>query len=253
MGSSFETGEVVDLYLHRPPYPPELFQQLIRLAPRHSALLDLGCGHGKMSRPLANHFEHVTAIDPSARMIKLGRSLPNGSASNIEWVEGLAEEVPYPCEAYDLVVAALSVHWMDHDRLFPRLKQHVQPDHVFAVISGDQPHDPPWEAEWRGFLERWVPEITGVPFDPERHRYFGGDYRHYIDIIGEQDLVSDPIHQCVDDFVKCQHSRDTFALSKLGDRVGTFDAELTKVLDAHAVEGVLTFRVKTTLMWSKIR
>lgn len=96
IGASFETSEVVDLYLYRPTYPDELFKALLRLAPAQGALLDLCCGHGKISRPLARRFDHVTAIDPSARMIALGRSLPNGTAPNIAWIEGLAEEAPFP-------------------------------------------------------------------------------------------------------------------------------------------------------------
>ena len=252
-GASFTTSEVVDLYRYRPPYPEELFRQLVRLAPAHQTLLDLGCGEGKISRRLASHFRHVTAVDPSSQMIKLGQSLPNGDVANIEWIEGLAEEVVFPCEAYDLVVAALSIHWMDHARLFQRLKEHVQPNHVFAIVSGDQPVDPPWESDWQAFLQKWVPAITGVSFDPEKYRHIGRDYQHYIDITNEVDLVSDLFHQSVDDFVKCQHSRDTFALFKLGDRVGHFDAELVEILTPHASDGVLSFHVKTTLTWSTIR
>ncbi|NIA68193.1 class I SAM-dependent methyltransferase [Pelagibius litoralis] len=252
IGVSFETSEVVDLYPHRPAYPDELFEALVRLAPAQGALLDLGCGHGKIARPLARRFDHVTAIDPSARMIALGRSLPNGAAPNIAWIEGLAEETAFPGETYDLVVAALSIHWMDHDRLFPRLKRHVRPDHIFAVISGDQAFDPPWQKDWQAFLARWVPKITGEPLEKKRHRSYRDGYRRYVDVIGERDLLSDPISQSLDDFVKCQHSRDTFAYSKLGDRAPAFDSELRGILQAHAVDGALTFRVKTTLSWGTI-
>jgi len=253
VGTTFEDAEVVELYLHRQPYPQALYRELARLAPAHDALLDLGCGNGKISRPLANHFKHVTAIDPSVRMIELGQSLTGGGAANIEWIEGLAEDASFRSGTYDLVVAAQSIHWMDQERLLPRLRRCVRPEHILAVVSGDHAFDPPWEDDWQKFLEKWVPKITGITLrETKRRRSSRNRYQRFVDVAGEQDLVSDPVSQSVDDFVNCQHSRDTFAFSKLGEQTEAFDSELREIVSPHAANDTLTFRVRTNLTWGQI-
>lgn len=253
IGASFEERDVVENYIYRPPYPMAIFQKLLELTPAHGAMLDIGCGPGKMSRPMTRFFKGVTAVDPSANMITLGQSLPEGGAPNLNWVNSLAEDAPLGDARFDLTVAAASIHWMDHQRLFPRLAQYAKPGHVFAVVSGDAPDDPLWEGEWTRFLAKWVPMLTGAAFDPIGKREAWQSYRDYLDVGGSEDFVSAPFSQSVEDFIRCQHSRDTFTPSRLGDRRAAFDAELSDMLRTHASNGELTFRIRTQLTWGTIR
>jgi SAM-dependent methyltransferase len=253
IGASFEEREVVDNYIYRPPYPIAIFQKLLELTPTHGAMLDIGCGPGKMSRPMTRFFKSVTAVDPSSNMIALGQSLPEGRAPNLAWLHCLAEDAPLGDARFDLMVAAASIHWMDHQRLFPKLAKHTKPGHVFAVVSGDTPADPPWEEEWTTFLAKWVPMLTGAPFDPIGKRETWQSYRNYLEIGGSDDFLSAPFSQSVEDFIRCQHSRDTFTPSRLGDRKAAFDTELSNILRSHAVNGELTFLIRTQLTWGAIR
>jgi SAM-dependent methyltransferase len=250
-GASFGESEVVDLYPYRPPYPEGVFGKLLELAPRHDAVLDIGCGPGKVSRPLTRSFVSVVAVDPSQKMIELGESLPDGRAPNLRWINSLAEDAPLDGRRFDLTVAAASIHWMDLGRLFPKLLAHAAPGHVFAAISGDDAFEPPWDADWKWFLGKWVPEVTGRPFDPDRQEAAWDDCRRYLDIGGSQYFTA-PVRQSVEDFIKCQHSRDTWAYSKLGGRTEAFDAELAEILDGHAIDGQLTYVVRTQVTWGRI-
>lgn len=251
-GSSFEGGEVVDLYVHRPPYPEAVFEKLLELAPRRDAVLDIGCGPGKVSRPLTRSFASVVAVDPSQKMIELGQSLPDGQASNLLWINTLAEDAPLDGKRFDLTVAAASIHWMDGDRLFPKLLAHVAPGHVFAVVSGDDAFEPPWDGDWKRFLGKWVPEVTGKPFDEQRQEIIWGDYRRHLDL-GGSEYFTTPVEQSVEDFIKCQHSRDTWAYSKLGSRTEAFDAGLAEILEGHSTSGRLSYTVRTLVTWGSIR
>lgn len=132
-GFSFEEIDVVANYRYRPPYPDAVFRKLLAIPPRSEHLLDIGCGPGKISRPLSGSFASVTAVDPSAHMIALGRSLPGGGAENIRWIESFAEDFPTDGQRFDLTVAAASIHWMDHARLFPHLLANAAPGHVMAA------------------------------------------------------------------------------------------------------------------------
>ena len=252
-GIAFEAREVVDRYRHRPDYPPGVYARLRTLAPAHGSLLDLGCGTGKIARQLAHHFATVTAVDPSQAMLDRARSLPNGDAGNIVWIRGLAEDTPLGDADFDLIVAAQSIHWMDHARVFPRLRRRMRPPRVLAVVDGDTPFDPPWEADWRRFLAKWIPEISGMAFAPDDREAFFLRYRRFVAIDGDDHVLSAPIRQSVAAVIACQHSRDAFAPSKLGDRLPAFDAELADILRPHAVDGHLTYRIRTRLTWGRIR
>ena len=252
-GASFEEANVVENYPYRPPYPGSLLDRLVEITPRRTSLLDIGCGPGKISRPLAGRFETVTAVDPSRQMIALGKSLEDGGRTNIRWIEGFAEDFPLGEERFDLTVAAASIHWMDHERLFPRLGAHASPGHVFAAISGDTPFAPPWEADWHGFLGKWVPALTGQPFDPDRKAEEWAIYETYLNIAGREYFLSEPFEQSIEDFMRCQHSRDTFAPSKLGARSLVFDTELAEMLRPYAKDGLLRFHVHSKLVWGGIK
>ncbi len=251
-GNSFLAPEVVDLYRHRPPYPRQLFDRLRALARPEARVLDLGAGPGKTGRVLAAHFRHVTAVDPSDAMISLGKVLPGGDRANLDWVNAYAEDVPLTGQ-YDLIVAALSIHWMDHPRLFPHLATHVTPDHVLAVLEGDAPHNPPWQNDWQSFLTKWVPVMTGEPFDPSVRPAFWNRYQQHVDVIETLTFMSEPVQQTIDDFILCQHSRDTFAISKMGTLRAAFDQELAELLTPYVqADGQLVFSTKTTLTTARI-
>lgn len=255
-GRSFEDPDVANCYGHRPEYPREVFDKLVEISPGHRSLLDLGCGTGKIARGLAADFDCVTGIDASEAMLRVARASTDEQTSNITWICSLAESAELIGAPYDLVVAAASIHWMDHAVVFPRLRAAVQPDHAFAVVDGDGAFDPPWQRVWDAFLMRWIFELKGETYEPDdRNSAFAtrmGAYRSWLTVAGETEVVSGPIRQSVEHFVACQHSRDTFAPSKLGDRLAAFDRELGALLRPYAPDGVLTYRVRTNLTWGSI-
>nr|WP_017964933.1 class I SAM-dependent methyltransferase [Rhizobium leguminosarum] len=253
-GSSFSETDVVANYRYRPPYPDAVFRKLLAIAPRSQHLLDIGCGPGKISRALAGASTTVTAVDLSEQMIALGGSLPGGNALNIRWVESFAEDFPTGGESFDLTVAAASIHWMDHGRLFPHLLANATAGHVMAVISGDDPFEPPWQSDWHSFLRKWVPEVTGQPFDHDKRSEGMRSYLSYFNLCGSEQFVSErPFEQSVADFISCQHSRDTFAPSKLGDQIASFDAELSELLRSYSTDDRLSFIVRTGIVWGEIK
>ncbi len=256
-GQGFESSDVVAFYKFRPDYPDRLFQRLTELAPARNQLLDLGCGPGKIALGACGAFERVTAVDPSAEMIAEGKSLQSDHQQNIQWLNSLAEVANLGSCSFDLIVAAASIHWMDHGLLFPRLLQHVRDDHVFAVVNGDEAYQPPWEAEWHEFLSKWVFELTGKLYEYNRE---SSDFtkkmtrhRQWLDL-ARQEAFEQTVKQSVDDFIRCQFSRDTFSITRLQDRTNKFTEELRGLLLPYSdSSGRLTFTVRTNLEWGRIR
>lgn len=73
-------------------------------------VLDVGCGPGVLTTRLANRLgaSSVLAIDPSAPFVEATRRRVPG----VEVREGLAENLPFADDSFDLTVAQLVVHFM---------------------------------------------------------------------------------------------------------------------------------------------
>ncbi|MFJ9554306.1 class I SAM-dependent DNA methyltransferase [Nocardiopsis sp. NPDC101807] len=69
-------------------------------------LLDLGCGTGKGSIPLAEDGFEVTGVDSSARMLEVARAKPG--AERVEFVVGDARDLP-PLGPFDAVLSTGAV------------------------------------------------------------------------------------------------------------------------------------------------
>ncbi|MDZ7925969.1 MAG: class I SAM-dependent methyltransferase [Agrobacterium sp.] len=253
IGASFSDPSVVENYTFRPPYPPEVYNKLLAICSHHNCLLDLGCGPGKISRPLSRYFKNIIAIDPSEAMIDLAHTMEGGRSTNIQWIAGLAEDYEGSDNSLDLIVAAASIHWMEHYRLFPRLKSFASASHKIAIVEGDTPFKPAWAADWKLFLAKWVPIVTGKEFDHDRKQEMRSQYQSYLNLEGTEFFISEPIKQDVGDFIRCQHSRDTFAPSRLGDDLRRFDAELLEILSPHADDLMLQFSVGSEVVWGTIK
>ncbi|KAK2740742.1 hypothetical protein FQN57_005974 [Myotisia sp. PD_48] len=130
----------------RPSYPPKLYDTILSYHQgQYKTCLDLGCGHGLVSRAFSSHFDKVYGIDPSPGMIQQAKNLT--SEQNIEFIESKAESLPFiASKSIDLVVSGEAAHWFDMPRLFAELNRIMRPggtmafwgytDHVFP----DFPH-----------------------------------------------------------------------------------------------------------------
>ncbi|PKS07373.1 hypothetical protein jhhlp_005975 [Lomentospora prolificans] len=120
----------------RPSYPASLFSRVLAFHDKGASsrstsdlgtLLDLGCGHGLISRALGPHFRRVIGVDPSAGMVEQARSMTAGKANNIEFRQGRAEELPFLGDGeVDMVVVGQAAHWFDLDKLWPELARVVK-------------------------------------------------------------------------------------------------------------------------------
>ena len=255
-GQSFESKEVAHYYQYRPDYSDALIDKLCSLSNRRAHALDLGCGPGKVAGKISKHFDSVTAVDPSRSMLDVAKRA-HRTQDNINWVCSPAETANLESAPFDLVVAAASIHWMDHSLLFPKLLRHVADDHVFAVVNGDDAYLPPWQTEWDEFLKKWIQLLTGERYEPgqkdsafsvkmERHK-------SWLDMMGSTHLEH-TVSQPIEEFVLCQLSRDTFAPSRLKDKLAEFEEELTVLLRPHADEkGMLEYQVRANLEWGTIK
>ncbi|TQW00840.1 S-adenosylmethionine-dependent methyltransferase [Cordyceps javanica] len=112
----------------RPSYPASLFKTVLSYHNAQSSggtLLDLGCGHGLISRELSPHFAKTIATDPSPAMVRQAKSMTNDD--KIEIRQARAEDLSFlQDQSVDLVVSGQAAHWFDYSKAWPEIARVVK-------------------------------------------------------------------------------------------------------------------------------
>jgi SAM-dependent methyltransferase len=246
----FGDASIVAAYHHRPPYSPQIFpvlRDLVVGTPR--VVLDLGCGTGDVARPVAALVDAVDAIDCAPRMLERGKGLPGGDRPNLRWILGRAEEAIFPRAAYGLVTAGESLHWMDWDRLFPRLHTLLAPGGYLAILG--RPELPSaWSADLMSLIQRYSTNRDYVPYEliHELTR------RGLFEPCGEQRTEPLLVLQSRESFVESIHSRNGFSRDRMTRAAAAaFDAEVERLLAAHLVDGAVQLEIVGRIVWGRPR
>ena len=163
----------------RPAYPDQLWTLLAELgvARGGARVLDLGAGTGQATGPLLQRGARVDAVEPGPGLAALLRE--QCPAARVQVAR--AEDAAYPTHAYDGVVAATALHWMELDVVLPRVRDSLRADGWFVPF-------------WHVFLD---PDAEPTPFREELHAMFGStpttsgtplDEQHWSDSLTRDDL-----------------------------------------------------------------
>ncbi len=125
----FEEGGA-DYQRHRPNYPPELAQVLAAECANTYHALDVGCGTGQLSILLAEHFNVVTATDPSETQISNAVR-----RDNVRYRCEPAEKIILRDGCVDLVVAAQAAHWFDLPCFYAEATRVLHPSGALALVA----------------------------------------------------------------------------------------------------------------------
>jgi ubiquinone/menaquinone biosynthesis C-methylase UbiE len=87
----------------------------LTLVPAPQRIVDVGCGTGYLLRKFAARCPRaveLAGVDPAPAMIGAARAA--ATDGRLRWLEGTAEELPFPGGSFDLVVSTTSFdHWAD--------------------------------------------------------------------------------------------------------------------------------------------
>ncbi|XP_073502744.1 uncharacterized protein [Phyllobates terribilis] len=76
--------------------------------------VDVGCGTGRYTLPLAAHFKKVLGLDISESQINVAKQMT--LAKNVSYMVAPAEKLPLKDASVDLVQAGLAAHWFILDK-----------------------------------------------------------------------------------------------------------------------------------------
>jgi SAM-dependent methyltransferase len=120
----------------RPVCPPELFDDLVRLAglAPGDRVVEIGCGTGQATVPLAERGLAVTAIELGTKLADMARSRLAGFPA-VRVITGAFEDWQPPAEPTDAVVAVNSLHWVPEGLRYARPHEVLRPGGFLAVVG----------------------------------------------------------------------------------------------------------------------
>lgn len=98
----------------RPGYPAALFDDIVSYAKLNdqSRILEVGCGSGQATLPLARRGYAVDCLEPGAQMASIARAnlarFPKATVQRADF-----ESFSHPPASYDLLLSATAFHWVD--------------------------------------------------------------------------------------------------------------------------------------------
>ena len=182
-------GSVVDAYERgRPGYPMEAARWLTGDEPL--SVLELGAGTGKLTRELVALGHDVHATDPDPAMLDILSR--NYVVTRIS--QTTAEEIPVPDSTFDIVIAAQSYHWFDHEQALPEIARVLKRGGSLSLVWNTRDERIPW-VKRLGRVIGSQEQGAGPGDELESSPYFGPieheTFKHWqvIDRSSIQDLV----------------------------------------------------------------
>jgi SAM-dependent methyltransferase len=241
----------------RNPYAPGLADAL-RTAlglDGHGRLLDVGCGPGMATLPLAHLVDAVVGLDPDPGMLaEAERAAGELGVGNASWVRMRAEDLPDGLGSFRVITFASSFHWMDRPVVAAAVHDMLEPGG--AVVQIDLWHQPPPELHRAGPH----PSIPEAAIDDLRVRWLGADRRagqgfRNTSPSGEdeifqaagfapEEIVKVPddriLERSTDEVVAWVLSSSPTAPHLFGDRLADFERELREVLVEASPDGIFS-------------
>lgn len=124
------SGHAGEYASYRPRYPARLAEVLASHTAAHRVAVDCGCGNGQLSPLLAEHFDLVHALDPSAEQV--AHAIPH---PRVQYRVARAEATGLPDHVADLVVAAQAVHWFDQAAYWREVRRIAAPGALCAIVG----------------------------------------------------------------------------------------------------------------------
>ncbi|XP_073501729.1 biotin biosynthesis bifunctional protein BioHC-like isoform X2 [Phyllobates terribilis] len=125
--------------------------------------VDVGCGTGRYTLPLAPHFKKVLGLDISESQINVAKQMT--LAKNVSYMVAPAENLPMKDASMDLVHAGLAAHFFTIDQFLDEAVRVLKTRGCLAFHG----FEPPTELEYKNVSNNLSVVMS------ENHRYTGQD------------------------------------------------------------------------------
>jgi SAM-dependent methyltransferase len=165
--------QVPELYDRaRPNYPPQIFDDLFALAqlPAHARLVEIGCGTGQATLPLAQRGYAITCVELGEQLASVARRKLAGFP-NVEVINANFESWQPEHADFDAVLAFTAFHWISPNVRYTRTAELLRDHGKLAIVSTQHVRPPDGDPF---FVEVQEDYEAVVPDDPATKASAGG-------------------------------------------------------------------------------
>lgn len=156
-----------DLYdTYRADYPSQLAEDLLTTAnvTNGDRILEIGCGTGIATVHFAPYGFSLLALEPGGSMAAIAQQKCT-AYPNVEFQQTVFEEWPLEAEAFQLIYAAMSFHWIDPEIAFIKTADALAPGGTLAIIGN---HPQRGDSELEQVIQRAYEKVKAVK-PPKAH------------------------------------------------------------------------------------
>jgi len=119
---------------------------------------DIGAGTGKLTLAFSAHGLQVTAIEPNKAMRRFG--MQNTRQYNIEWVTGVAEQLPVNSNHYHLAAFGSSFNVVDQPLALREAARVLYPNASFTCLWNHRDLNDPIQREMEKIIHKDLPGFS---------------------------------------------------------------------------------------------
>jgi ubiquinone/menaquinone biosynthesis C-methylase UbiE len=155
---------------YRPGYPARVLEFVAATAGlgAGAAVLEIGCGTGQLTEPLARAGFRLTAIDIGPSLIAAARRRVTGA--DVSFQVTSFEDLAAADASFDLVISSAAFHWIDPEVAFSKSARLLRSGGWLALLGTEEQYDQPLGAALESLWVRHV-DTGGAwqrrPSDPE--------------------------------------------------------------------------------------
>ena len=226
-----------DFYVrYRTPYPESMIKSLINIVDikENDKLLDLACGPGRLTLPLAKYFNEVVAIDLEEEMIFAGKKLAEDlDIKNIQWITGKAEDSIINSEMFKLATIGDAFHRLDQGKVLKIVFESLKSGGFLAIIGGGSIIDNGGASDWQKILNKILSKWYSPNVNNDNINYLE-QFPNALKEFGFKDVFSmefeEKIKLKVEDIIGFLRSMSIFTKNAIGSDNDEFERTITDSL-----------------------
>ncbi len=249
---------------YRAGYPKEFFDYITQhfCLQKNGRLLDLACGTGQLTIPLARNFKEVIGLDQEQEMLDEAEIEAKKSATeNVSWILSRAEDISFELGRFNLITIGTAFHWMERDNVLKKAYDLIEDKGVLLIVSNisDNPGSQGWTHEedaWKEARKKIVRKYLGERRRAGNTLYAPSDRKF------KDHLVQSQFGNCeekvfthtktwnLEEVINHLYSTSYASKALLGDKITSFEADLKAELLKCEPAGIFVEHVKTQLLIS---
>lgn len=150
----------------RPTYPADVFERIVEYSglTEHFNVLEIGCGTGQATLPMALLGVRLLAIDPGDHLLKLAHAklitYPKVALRNCFF-----EDADLTSNSFDLAISATAFHWIPPEIAYPKTAEVLKPGGTLALFWNMMPtFEEKIESRLRTIFDGYVPGLGDSSF-----------------------------------------------------------------------------------------